>query len=1008
MKKMITMSAWLAAACLAGAVEVGDDVLTSGCLDGCEVSAFGRNLLAGATYVEDAYLKMQAKWIKQQIKINGIVAELADGREVTLVWPLERCDATDKEARKAFRYDTPFYAVPYDSSGNKIEKYDGYVTNSPVYFIKGAEAQFTEVSRRAIRYSKKPMNFVFAHRWSNGEITLSHSIGRHTRDERHVFIHSPDNGRTWNLNPKVAKVGCGNAFETRDGRRRWICCWDMDGKVATNEHFISVNTLEKDGTKTERQVLFKTPWPSMCGIHRDVQRLSDGRLVAEAWGHTYNKKGNEAGGYAINYFLESKDDGESWQYLSQYPYEEGHAEGLFESTLVERRDGSLLAICRTGYSLDGSTRHPLLQFVSHDGGRTWGERREISDNGVSPQATILADGTLVVLTGRPALFMLVDRTGTGERYEKLFVTKARTSAYASLVELEPGRIAVFFDESAFIHAPGDTSDNRIMMVEYEYALNPSFASDSKKEIELLPDEHWYGAETVLGTFEPFSATNLFKKVDMRVNHGAGIGGNQAAPLLLSNKGRWVWSERPFVFRFADGRLFVEADRQDAKVESGKSGDTLRSAYLHCSKTFFPPQGTPRLEWFRNPIINTWASLGYMQRQEDILELARGFKAVGVPPGVFMIDHGWHELSMGTWDFNLGFIPDPKGLVRELKDKLGYSAVTLWFDNHVAMESLRYRELCRKGYMLKSSARGYQLSFVSGWWAGWGAVLDCTNPECFEYTKNHLRWLMDTYGVDGFFFDAGDPGNFICNVSGLDGNVALPHDPNAAPSDQCRAYHMLGTTVPYQQHRASWKMGGLPLKQTERDKAPTFEALKMCLSNGIVAGLIGYPFIDFDMVGGGLYGPTQKDSVKVNQQQFVRSMQVQCLSPMVQLSIPPWKVLDDTHLAAFRKAIAIRQEWAPYIVETAISTGKTGEPMMRSLEYSFPGHGYETIMDEFLMGDRLLVAPQVVENAASRTVVIPPGSWKGDDGKIVTGPCRIETPTPLDRLPRWTKVESSAR
>ena len=206
----------------------------------------------------------------------------------------------------------------------------------------------------------------------------------------------------------------------------------------------------------------------MCGMHRDVQRLSDGRLIAEAWGRVYNKPGNEAGGYAINYFLESKDDGETWQYLSQYPYEEGHTEGLFESTLVERRDGSLLAICRTGYSLDGSTRHPLLQFISHDGGRTWGERREISDNGVAPQATMLADGTLVVLSGRPTLFLLVDRTGTGEHYEKLTITRARTSAYASLVELKPGRIAVFFDESAFIHAPGDTPDNRIMQVEYEY------------------------------------------------------------------------------------------------------------------------------------------------------------------------------------------------------------------------------------------------------------------------------------------------------------------------------------------------------------------------------------------------------------------------------------------------------------------------------------------------------------------------------------------------------------
>lgn len=459
--KMVTAALALAAFAATGA----EGVLGSARLKGCEVSAFGAKLLDGATYVEDAYLKTNPKWLDQRIKIEGVVARLADGREATVVWPV--AEASGPRDR-SFRYDTPFFAVPYDSDGNRIEKYSGYVTNAPVYFIKGVEAQFTEVSRRAIRYSKKPMNFVFAHRWSNGEITLSHSIGRHTRDERHVLVRSSDNGATWDLSPEGDVASPFLAFETKDGRRRTVRGWHMHGKTATNEFTIGVTTFEKDGAVSRKTTPFRTPWPAMLGMHRDVQRLSDGRLVAEAWGRVYNRPGNEAGGYAINYFLESKDDGETWQYLSQYPYEEGHAEGLFESTLVERKDGSLLAICRTGYSLDGSTRHPLLQFISHDGGKTWGERREISDNGVAPQATILSDGTLVVLTGRPNLFLLVDRTGTGEHYEKLMITKARTSAYASLVELKPGRIAVFFDESAFISEPGDTPDNRIMQVEYEY------------------------------------------------------------------------------------------------------------------------------------------------------------------------------------------------------------------------------------------------------------------------------------------------------------------------------------------------------------------------------------------------------------------------------------------------------------------------------------------------------------------------------------------------------------
>ena len=432
----------------------------------CVMSAFGEKLLDGATYVEDAYLKMSSKWVDQQVKIDGVVAKLADGREATVVWPTEKAE---NEKDPAFRYDTPFFAVPYDSDGNRIAKYSGYVTNAPVYFIKGVEAQFTEVSRRAIRYSKKPMNFVFAHRWTNGEIWLSHSIGRHTRDERHTTMLSKDNGRTWTFD----NAPCGGfmCFEKKDGTRACVGSWHMHGKTATNEHVIVVRTYDDNGKPTTRRHKLILPWPGMCGMHRDVQRLFNGRLIAEAWGKLEESGGVEAGGKCANYFLESVDDGETWRYLSVYPYEKGHTEGLFESTLVERKDGSLLAICRTGYSLDGTTRHPLLQFVSHDGGKTWGERREISDNGVAPQATMLSDGTLVVLTGRPNLFLLIDRTGTGEHYEKMMITKARTSAYASLVELKPGRIAVFFDESAFISEPGDTPDNRIMQVEYEYAPN---------------------------------------------------------------------------------------------------------------------------------------------------------------------------------------------------------------------------------------------------------------------------------------------------------------------------------------------------------------------------------------------------------------------------------------------------------------------------------------------------------------------------------------------------------
>ena len=97
-----------------------------------------------------------------------------------------------------------------------------------------------------------------------------------------------------------------------------------------------------------------------------------------------------------------------------------------------------------------------------------------------------------------------------------------------------------------------------------------------------------------------------------------------------------------------------------------------------------------------------------------------------------------------------------------------------------------------------------------------------------------------------------------------------------------------------------------------------------------------------------------------------------------------------------------QRFAPKFVELARRSGETGEPMMRSMEYAYPRMGYAKISNQFLMGDDLLVAPVIEKGAKSRRVVIPPGRWRGDDGKTVEGPASIEVPTPLERLPYFER------
>ena len=96
----------------------------------------------------------------------------------------------------------------------------------------------------------------------------------------------------------------------------------------------------------------------------------------------------------------------------------------------------------------------------------------------------------------------------------------------------------------------------------------------------------------------------------------------------------------------------------------------------------------------------------------------------------------------------------------------------------------------------------------------------------------------------------------------------------------------------------------------------------------------------------------------------------------------------------------RSRFGPAIVALARHSARTGEPIVRPLEWSWPHQGYATIKDQFMLGDEVLVAPVVTKGARTRTVVFPPGRWVGDDGTTVEGPTKREVEVPLCRLPYY--------
>ena len=142
--------------------------------------------------------------------------------------------------------------------------------------------------------------------------------------------------------------------------------------------------------------------------------------------------------------------------------------------------------------------------------------------------------------------------------------------------------------------------------------------------------------------------------------------------------------------------------------------------------------------------------------------------------------------------------------------------------------------------------------------------------------------------------------------------------------------------------------------------------------------------------------------RFDEELIVRSAQVHALMPMMQFSVAPWRILSPENAAVCARYAQLHRQFGPYILSLARHASKTGEPIVRAMEYAFPHEGFLECRDQFMLGDRYLVAPMVTPGT-QREVRLPRGVWRDDRGETFRGPKRIETDVPLDRLPYYERI-----
>lgn len=518
------------------------------------------------------------------------------------------------------------------------------------------------------------------------------------------------------------------------------------------------------------------------------------------------------------------------------------------------------------------------------------------------------------------------------------------------------------------------------------------------KLEIKENEYFWGGAVGNGIEMPINKNSTYYHDFRQDAH------NQFMPLFLSTLGRYVWSEKSFSVKLENGTLIFEGD---GDFELYEGGTCLRDAYLHAMENHFPFNETkiekktlPR-EFFRSAQFNGWVEFTYEPTQKGILEYAHGIIDNGFEPGILMIDEGWHT-RYGQWKFDLHKFPNPRAMIEELHS-LGF-IVMLWITPMVTADgvdfckatgSLFNPELYDKLFLRNKSGK---VGLVE-WWNGYSAILDL-RKECDQrYLAERLDFLINEYGVDGFKFDGGSYCMYSpCSL--INGEPAPDHD----QAELNLAWNEFGAKYKFHEYKDTFKGGGKATIQRLCDREHTWAdgGITSLMPCSILQGLFGHPFICPDMIGGGAWTDDYQPGFKIDEELFIRTAWASALFPMMQFSRAPWKCLSKEAFDIVYKAYKLHLDMADEIISLVENAEKTGEPILRSLEYNDPHKGFASITDEFMLGNDILVCPIITKGTFNKDVVFPSGKWQNEEGDIFEGV--VNMPAPLNKLLWFRRVK----
>ncbi|CRK94962.1 CLUMA_CG008450, isoform A [Clunio marinus] len=408
-----------------------------------------------------------------------------------------------------------------------------------------------------------------------------------------------------------------------------------------------------------------------------------------------------------------------------------------------------------------------------------------------------------------------------------------------------------------------------------------------------------------------------------------------------------------------------------------------------------PKGYPNEDMVRYPIWNSWVRYGRPINEQMIADYADEIIAHGFNRSLFDIDDFW-EVCYGSLEVNQTTFPGLRSLAEDLKSK-GF-IVGMWIHPFVNKDCEPYFTYLNDNNFLVKSHSG---SLDTSWWNSGpneAAHIDFSNPEARSYFRQSLENLQNQYSIDIFKFDAGE-------TTWYPEDPVLTGDPALWPSSLSRSYLELASDFGDKlEVRSAWGTQHLHIFVRMLDFDSRWgvdNGLASLIPTLIQFNMNGYPFVLPDMIGGNQYW-----GEVISKELFIRWLQATVFMPSLQFSVVPWQYDGET-IDLSLELTSLHADYADYIIERFEMAVSDGHPVNPPIWWLDPeDKTAQTIEDEFLLGEKILAAPIVIEGATTRNIYLPVGSWKdGNSETVYEGPIWIEDyPAPLDTLPYFIRED----